>query len=329
MERPPGRGSDRRQLARSVSKTYLLPMPHARINGIWLHYRVEGEGEPLLLLMGFGAPLQGWDGQVADFSRRYRVIRLDNRGVGRSDKPIGHYSAALLAEDARGLLDHLRIERAHVVGKSMGGMAAMELAARHPDRVRSLVLAATTPAADARLRWTMGSITARVGAAMLRAGGSLDERLHAGREEFIRIWLPVLFSAGLGGPEEALLRRLIDAAFVEGFSLTGLAGQLGACFSHDARSRLRKIHAPTLVLGGTADALFPRTAFESLAKNIEGARMELVDGGPHGLNLVAVEAFNQMVLDFLRRSAQRPTRSSMPSRAPSTTSPGASRAARS
>ncbi len=305
-------------------------MPHARIDGVWLHYRTAGEGEPVLLIMGFGAPLEGWDGQVAALSARYRVIRFDNRGVGRSDKPLGPYSTARLAADALGLLDHLGIERAHVVGKSMGGMAAMELAARHPERVRSLVLAATTPAADARLRWTMGSITARVAAAMARAGGSLDDRLEAGREEFIRIWLPLMFSAERGGEEEALLRRLIDAAFAEGISFTGLGGQLAACFTHDARRRLRHIRAPTLVLGGTEDALFSRPIFEALARSIEGARLELVEGGPHGLNMIAPQTFNEIVLDFLRRDAhQRPTRSSMPSRAPSTTRDGASRAARS
>lgn len=304
-------------------------MPHARIHGVWLHYRVEGEGEPLLLIMGFGAPLEGWDGQMAEFSARYRVIRFDNRGVGRSDKPLGAYTATQLAADARGLLDHLGIERAHVVGKSMGGMAAMELAARHPERIRSLVLAATTPAADARFRWTMGNVTARVAAAMVRAGGSLDERLDAGREELIRIWLPLMFSAEPGGSEEALLRKLIDAAFTEGFSFTGVTGQLAACFSHDARRRLRRIQAPTLVLGGTKDALFSRAKFEALARSIEGARLELVEGGPHGLNMIAPRAFNEVVLDFLRRGNQRPTKNSMPSRAPSTERAGASRAARS
>lgn len=294
-----------------------------------MHYREEGEGEPLLLVMGFGAPLEGWDGQMEAFSRRYRVIRFDNRGVGRSDKPLGPYTAGQLATDAKGLLDHLGIERAHVVGKSMGGMAAMELAARHPERIRSLVLAATTPAADARFRWTMGSITAKVTAAMLRAGGSMDERLDAGREELIRIWLPLMFSAEMGGAEEELLRRLIDVAFAEGFSATGMAGQLAACFAHDARSRLRKIQAPTLVLGGTEDALFSRATFEALSKGIEGARLELIDQGPHGLNMIAPEPFNELVLDFLRRRrGQRPTKSSMPSRAPSTAREGASRAAR-
>lgn len=280
--------------------------------------------------MGFGAPLEGWDAQMAEFSARYRVIRFDNRGVGRSDKPFGPYSTAQLAADARGLLDHLGIERAHVVGKSMGGMAAMELAARHPERIRTLVLAATTPAADARFRWLMGRVTARVAASMVRASGSLDERLDAGREELIRIWLPLMFSAERGGPEEALLRKLIDAAFAEGFSATGVAGQLAACFTHDARSRLARIQAPTLVLGGTQDALFSRSTFEQLHRGIEGARLELIDDGPHGLNMIAPRAFNQVVLDFLRRrGAQRSNRSSMPSRAPSTRSSGANLAARS
>lgn len=281
-------------------------MPHARVNGIWLHYRDEGEGEPLVLVMGFGAPLQGWDGQVPAFSRRFRVIRLDNRGVGRTDKPLGPYTSALLAEDVRALLDHLSIDSAHLVGLSMGGMVAMELAARHPSRVRSLVLAATTPAADARLRWTIGSTTARVTAAMMRAPGGVAERLDAGREELIRIWLPLVFSAERGGEEEALLRRLIDEAFAEGFSPAGTTGQLAACFAHDARIRLPKVCAPTLVLGGTEDAIFSPATFEELSKAIPGSTLELFDGAPHGLNMVEVAAFNDLVLRFLDRRFRPP-----------------------
>lgn len=304
-------------------------MPHAKIGNIWLHYRDEGEGEPLVMLMGFGAPLQGWDKQLPALSPRFRVIRLDNRGVGRSDKPLGPYSAAQLASDTIGLLDHLGIRSAHLVGLSMGGMAAMECAARHPDRVRSLVLAATTPAADAKLRWIIGSATARVGAAMALARGDWEARLEAGKEELIRLWLPMVFSASAGGEEESLLRRLMDETFAEGFSPAGTAGQLAACFSHDARQRLGQVRAPTLVIGGTDDGLFAPAVFEALARGIPNARLELLDGLPHCLNMVAPEPFNDLVLRFCGGAPRyAPTTSSIPSLAPSTSSVGANLAAR-
>lgn len=283
-------------------------MAHAHVNGIWLNYREQGEGEPLLLVMGLGAPWQGWEPQLEAFSRRHRVICFDNRGVGASDKPVGRYSVSQLVEDARGLLDHLGIARAHMVGVSMGGMVAMEMAAKHPERVGSLVLAATTPAADARMRWTMGRIAARVGAAAVTCGGSLQDRLAAVKEELIQVWLPLIFSARPGDPEEATVRRLMDAAFAHGFPAVGTAGQLAACFAHDARERLPKLCAPTLVLGGTDDAVFAKERFAELARSVPGARLEILDGSPHAINLVRPEGFNDLVLRFLsgvRRSKSR------------------------
>ncbi|HWV39210.1 MAG TPA: alpha/beta fold hydrolase [Vulgatibacter sp.] len=274
-------------------------MAYAHVNGIWLHYREQGEGEPLLLIMGFGTPWQGWEPQIEDFSRGHRVICFDNRGVGASDKPVGRYTVSQMVADASGLLDHLRIERAHVVGVSMGGMVAMEMAARHPERVGSLVLAATTPAADARMRWTMGRVAARIGAAAFTAGGTLQDRLAAVKEELVQVWLPLIFSAAPGGEEEAIVRRLMDAAFAEGFPAVGTAGQLAACFAHDARERLRAIAARTLVLGGTVDAVFAKERFVELARGIPGACLEILDGAPHAINLSHPVAFNDVVLRFL------------------------------
>lgn len=277
----------------------MIRMAYAHVNGIWLNHREQGEGEPLLLVMGLGAPWQGWEPQLEAFSRQYRVICFDNRGVGASDKPVGRYTVSQLMEDTRGLLDHLRIERAHVVGVSMGGMVAMELAARYPQRVGSLVLAATTPAADARMRWTMGRIAARVGAVAFTCGGSLQDRVAAVKEELVQVWLPLIFSARPGGDEEAIVRRLMDAAFADGFPAVGTAGQLAACFAHDARERLRGIASRTLVLGGTTDAVFATERSAELARSISGARLELLHDVPHAINLVQPQAFNDVVLRFL------------------------------
>ncbi len=274
-------------------------MTHAHVNGIWLNYQDSGEGEPVLLVMGLGAPLQGWEPQLPALAKRHRVICFDNRGVGRTDKPVGPYSVHQLVDDATGLLDHLGVGAAHVVGVSMGGMVAMELAALHPERVRSLVLASTTPAADAKMRWTMGRVAARLTAAMVRAGGNLGDRLAAGREELVRIWLPLVFSAKAGGAEEAIIRRLMLDAFADGFPAAGAAGQLAACFGHDARGRLPKLQVKTLVLGGTRDSIFAEDRFVELQRTIPGARLEILEGAPHGINLAAPDYFNELLLRFL------------------------------
>ena len=118
-------------------------MPKVRVNGIELHYEESGSGDPLLMIMGFGGDHQAWAFQVPAFAEGYRVITFDNRGAGQSEGPDVAYSTRMMADDAVGLLDVLRIERAHVLGVSMGGMIAQEVALNHPRRVRSLQLHCT------------------------------------------------------------------------------------------------------------------------------------------------------------------------------------------
>src|SRR5579864_6089252 len=110
-------------------------MATARVGDIAINYEVQGDGEPLIMINGLADDLTSWAAQTEEFARHYKTIVFDNRGIGGTDKPAGKYTTAQMAADARGLLDALGVERAHVIGTSMGGMIAQEFAINYPERV--------------------------------------------------------------------------------------------------------------------------------------------------------------------------------------------------
>ena len=118
-------------------------MPHSTVNGIKIYYEEQGTGEPLILINGLAFPMDLWFAQIRELSKDFRVIALDNRGIGRSDHPDEAYSIAMMASDAVGLLQSLGIAKAHVVGLSMGGFIAQEIALSYPEVVNRLILIAT------------------------------------------------------------------------------------------------------------------------------------------------------------------------------------------
>ena len=118
-------------------------MPYVETNGIRMYYKEKGEGDPLVLIMGFGAPGTLWDLHVNEYAKHFRCIMLDNRGVGQTDKPPGPYTTAMMADDTIGLMDALGIEKTRVVGISMGGTISQQLALRYPRKVQSMVLIST------------------------------------------------------------------------------------------------------------------------------------------------------------------------------------------
>ena len=132
-------------------------MPKVRVGDIEMYYAEAGSGEPLLLIMGFGGDHLAWAFQVPTLAQRHRVIAFDNRGAGQTDAPDHPYTTRMMADDACGLLDALNIDRAHVIGVSMGGMIAQELALNHPDRLRSLHLGCSLARPDAYMQALIGA----------------------------------------------------------------------------------------------------------------------------------------------------------------------------
>ena len=274
-------------------------MSTATVGSIELYYEEHGSGEPLLLIMGLAADSMAWMFQVPDFSEHYRTITFDNRGVGRSSKPSGPYSIHEMADDTAGLLDTLGIDRTHVVGVSMGGMFAQELALRHPRRVRGLVLACTYPEPDADVERQRQFSTRELGGTVT-AGGEVQIDVNAVDPlRFFQQLLPLAFSEQFIANELPKLMELFGGALQYGFSLEAILGQVAAVMSHKATDRLHQIKSPTLVITGDADLLVSPANSDVLAQRIPGARLVKVPGGSHGFNFETPQVFNREVLDFL------------------------------
>ena len=218
-------------------------MPKVRVNGIDLYYTESGEGAPLLLIMGFGGDHQGWVFQVPAFAERYRVISFDNRGAGQSDGPDVAYSTRMMADDAVGLLDALGVERAHVLGVSMGGMIAQEIALNHRRRVRSLQLHCTYARADQYMLRLMEAWRS------IRAKATLEEWMRT-----VTLWL---FSPHTYRERPEFIEGVIQTALANPypFSFTGFLRQGDAVRAHDALDRLPGLTCPTLVSVGDDDIL--------------------------------------------------------------------------
>ena len=274
-------------------------MSTANVDAIELYYEEHGSGEPLLLIMGLAADSIAWMFQLPDFEKHYRVITFDNRGVGRSSKPAGPYTIAQMADDAAALLDVLKIERAHVVGVSMGGMIAQELALRHPERVRSLVLACTYAKPDAGVERQLESSLQLFGGTRGADGVIQIDVSKLDPMSFFQHLLPTVFNQQFIMTELPKLMQIFGGALQHGFSMEAILAQVGATQGHDATARLSQIKVPTLVITGDNDQLIPHACSDVLAKNIAGAKLIKIPGGSHGFNIEMPERFNQTVLQFL------------------------------
>ncbi len=274
-------------------------MGTAKVDSIELYYDEKGSGDPLLLIMGLAADSTAWMFQVPDFAKRYRTVTFDNRGVGRSSKPPGPYTIHLMADDAAALLDALDIRRAHVLGVSMGGMIAQELAIRHPERVRGLILACTFPEPDADVERQREFGMQQFGGTVTASGEMQIDLTALDPLMFFQHLLPRVFNQSFINTELPRLMQLFAGALQYGFSMEAILGQVAAVMGHRATDRLHQIKAPTLVITGDADLLISPGNSDVLARSIPGAKLVKVPGGSHGFNLETPEVFNRHVLDFL------------------------------
>jgi pimeloyl-ACP methyl ester carboxylesterase len=267
----------------------VLGLPEARVNGIMMNYAIEGEGAPLVLIIGIGSDLSNWRLQVGAFKKHYLAITLDNRGAGKSEKPAGPYTIRLMAEDTLSLMDHLGVEKADILGVSMGGMIAQELAINHPERVEKLILGCTFASRRGDSGFTP-EIT-----------GAIDAYLGSSREEanLKKLAITIIDSSFNKSTYRIAILPLMKTA-IKSVPLRGFAEQLDALLAHDAESRLEKIAAPTLVLTGTEDRVIKPSSSAVIAGLVPNAKLVKVAGGSHGFSGEMSKEFNNAVLEFLK-----------------------------
>lgn len=249
------------------------------VNGTRLHVTDTGAGHAVLFLHGMGCDGTDWQPQVDAFADRFRCITVDHRGHGRSDREVGEgYSIAGFAADAAGVLDHLGVDRAHVVGLSMGGMIAQQLAVTEPGRVCTLSLLDTF---------------ARPGP-MGEGMGAMADQVEAGGIDTIAggFRAMVFAAATVNGKPEVLER--FDAQF-RGNTPACLAWAMRAIGGLDTYDRLGSVTAPTLVLCGVEDNLTPLAMAEELAGAIPDARLEVVPDAGHFSNIENPAVVNQLL----------------------------------
>ena len=263
-------------------------MPYTDAPGFRMYYEEHGSGFPLLLINGLGSDHLEWLHQIPAFRESFRVLVFDNRGTGGADVPPGPYTTAQMADDAAALLGALRIPQAHVLGVSLGGMIAQEVALRHPDRVDGLVLGCTGPGGELSLRPSPEAIAPFA----LATGEDPEAEL--------RRMLPFLYTDPCirerPGEIEGFVRRRLDHPTPP----EGYQAQLAAAVTHDASSRLGEIRARTLVITGDADRLVNWENSLRLAGRIPGAVLVVLPGAPHRLFAETADAFNREVLRFLK-----------------------------
>jgi len=267
-------------------------MPKAKVSGIGIGYDVNGQGEPLVLIMGFTGTRLGWIFQKRVFRRHFQIITFDNRGVGRSDKPSGAYSMRMMADDTVGLMDHLGIKQAHILGVSMGGMIAQEVAINYPERVKKLVLGCTF----ARQDETGGH------SSEYHKGLGVEERCSADelRGVAIRKVLTTVFSLAFNNRPYRMIVTPLSKVYTRLLTAKGVRAQFEAIIDHDTLDRLHNIEAPTLVIMGTQDRLIRPSSSEVIANTIPNARLVKVNGGSHSFFVEMKGRFNREVLAFLR-----------------------------
>lgn len=267
-------------------------MPKVQANGITLNYEQQGSGEPLLLIPYLSADNACYAFQVAEYAKHFTCISVDLRGTGESDKPAGTVTTELYADDVAALMQALGIAHAHVTGLSLGAAIGMWLAAKHPEKVKTLSLHSGWSKTDAYIKTVVGCWQV------------LAKALNNVPEMVIQGMFPWCFTPDLCSRKNDYIQSLGD--FVRSrppMSVDAFIQQSDAVLTHDAESQLSRITAPTQITFGRHDQVTSLRFAEPLTNGIRNCELVVFDDCSHAPIYENVEEFNQKTLAFLQSHA--------------------------
>lgn len=259
----------------------------ARTNGIELHYTIDGEGPWLVMSHSLACNVHMWDPQVPALAKRFKVLRFDTRGHGRSDAPAGPYTLDMLADDVKGLFDHLGIRECHWVGLSMGGMIGQTFALKYPGLFRSIALC------DTASRYPEG-------AAEIWAG-RVKVATEQGMEPLVPPTLERWFTEGFRKAQPEKVAAI--AGMIRATPVAGYAGCCAALPKIDTTDRLKEIKCPALVVCGEQDMGTPLAMSQAIHAAMPGSELVVIPNAAHISNLEQPEAFDAALGRFLARVA--------------------------
>lgn len=267
-------------------------MAKIEVNGIKLAYEVQGEGDALVLISGLGYPRWQWHKMVPFLAEHFQVVAFDNRGAGESDKPVGPYSAQMLAADTVGLLDALGIEKAILLGHSMGGFVAQAIALDYPGRVQKLVLCSTNFGGPNHI-----PITAE-------AWGVLSDTTSDPLTRFTN-GLKVSTAPGWAEANTEIVQEWVAWRVANPMDLAGYQSQLAiglalvaeeACFEN----KLKNIAVPALILFGGHDKVVPPGNADLLAAKLPDSSIAIIPDAGHFFPIETPETAAKLVIDFAK-----------------------------
>jgi len=261
--------------------------PFFKNDEIKINYEITGEGKPLVLIQGLAEKMSGWDFQIQFFKQRMKVIWFDNRGVGKSSRPNYPYTMEMFVNDTKSLLDYLNItEKIHLCGFSMGGMIAQNFILKYPERIKSLILLASS--AKTEPSYILENVT----------------RLEKESEDK-RLWsnFAVYFSKNFRDKirqDKNLLGLLKSNMLTDPTRAQDYANQIAAIKKHDTTEVLHKIKHPTLIIGSTEDLLLSLPNSKLLHEKIPNSIFEILEGAGHYFNIEVADKVNKIIWDFVK-----------------------------